>query len=165
AGKGPVKTFTIGFGASDYDETRYARLVAERYGTEHEEFIVEPDAVAILPQLVWHYGEPFADPSAIPTYYVSQMARRSVTVALNGDGGDEAFLGYARYRAMRHLDRLDRLPSGGRTALARLLGMTPRSLGRRLRLPQIRDMLEAPIERPERRYAGAIAFFGDADKR
>src|SRR5882724_2755232 len=121
AGGGRVKTFSIGFLAKEYDETRYARMVAQRYATEHEEFIVEPDAVAILPQLVWHYGEPFADPSAIPTYYVSQMARRHVTVALNGDGGDEAFLGYARYQAMRHLDRLDRLPSAVRPAIARLL--------------------------------------------
>src|SRR6266567_382874 len=136
AGAGPVKTFSIGFPAKEYDETRYARLVAERYGTEHEEFIVEPDAVAILPSLVWHYGEPFADPSAIPTYYVSQMARRRVTVALNGDGGDEAFLGYARYRA----------------------------IGRRLRLSQIGDILKAAVEQPERRYAGTIAFFGDSDK-
>ena len=164
AGAGPVKTFSIGFPAKEYDETRYARMVARRYGTEHEEFIVEPDAVAILPQLVWHYGEPFADPSAIPTYYVSQMARRHVTVALNGDGGDEAFLGYARYRAMRHLDRLDRLPSRGRIALARLCALAPRAVGRRLRLPQIRDILAAPIEQPERRYAGTIAFFGDSDK-
>jgi len=167
AGAGRVKTFSIGFPAKEYDETRYARMVAERYGTEHEEFIVEPDAVAILPKLVWHYGEPFADPSAIPTYYVSQMARRHVTVALNGDGGDEAFLGYARYRAMRHLDRLDRLPGGlgrGRSAVARLLGMAPASIGRKLRLPQIRDMLDAPMAEPERRYAGAIAFFGDCDK-
>jgi asparagine synthase (glutamine-hydrolysing) len=166
-GGGPVKTFSIGFPAKEYDETRYARLVAERYGTEHEEFIVEPDAVAILPRLVWHYGEPFADPSAIPTYYVSQMARRHVTVALNGDGGDEAFLGYARYRAMRYLDRLDRLPSGlagGRAALARLCAMAPASIGRKLRLSQIRDMLDAPLGEPARRYAGAIAFFGDADK-
>ena len=164
AGAGPVKTFSIGFPAKEYDETRYARLVAERYGTEHEEFIVEPDAVAILPRLVWHYGEPFADPSAIPTYYVSQMARRSVTVALNGDGGDEAFLGYARYQAMRHLDRLDRLPSAGRIALARLCALAPASIGRRLRLAQIGDILGAPIEAPERRYAGTIAFFGDSDK-
>ena len=167
AGAGRVKTFSIGFPAKEYDETRYARMVAERYGTEHEEFIVEPDAVAILPKLVWHYGEPFADPSAIPSYYVSQMARRHVTVALNGDGGDEAFLGYARYRAMRHLDRLDRLPGGlarGRSALARLCAMAPASIGRRLRLAQIGDMLGAPSERPERRYAGAIAFFGDCDK-
>jgi len=164
AGAGPVKTFSIGFPAKDYDETRYARLVAEHYGTEHEEFIVEPDAVAILPQLVWHYGEPFADPSAIPTYYVSQMARRHVTVALNGDGGDEAFLGYARYQAMRHLDRLDRLPSAGRVALARLCALAPATIGRRFRLSQIGDILGAPIEQPERRYAGTIAFFGDSDK-
>ena len=167
AGAGRVKTFSIGFPAKEYDETRYARMVAERYGTEHEEFIVEPDAVAILPKLVWHYGEPFADPSAIPTYCVSQMARRHVTVALNGDGGDEAFLGYARYRAMHHLDRLDRLPGGrgrGRSAVARLLGMAPASIGRKLRLPQIREMLDAPTDEPERRYAGAIAFFGDPDK-
>ena len=167
AGAGRVKTFSIGFPAKEYDETRYARLVAERYGTEHEEFIVEPDAIAILPRLVWHYDEPFADPSAIPTYYVSQMARRSVTVALNGDGGDEAFLGYARYRAMHYLDRLDRLPGGlgrGRSAVARLLGMAPASIGRRPRLPQIREMLDAPMDEPARRYAGAIAFFGDCDK-
>jgi asparagine synthase (glutamine-hydrolysing) len=167
AGAGRVKTFSIGFPAKEYDETRYARMVAERYGTEHEEFIVEPDAVAVLPKLVWHYGEPFADPSAIPTYYVSQMARRHVTVALNGDGGDEAFLGYARYRAMRYLDRLDRLPGGlgrGRSAVARLLGMAPASIGRKLRLPQIREMLDAPGDRPERRYGGAIAFFGYPDK-
>jgi asparagine synthase (glutamine-hydrolysing) len=164
AGAGPVKTFSIGFPAKEYDETRYARMVARRYGTEHEEFLVEPDAVAILPQLVWHYGEPFADPSAIPTYYVSQMARRRVTVALNGDGGDEAFLGYPRYQAMRHLDRLDRLPSRGRIALARLCALAPSAIGRRLRLSQIHDMLDAPIEQPERRYAGAIAFFGDRDK-
>ena len=109
AGLGRVKTFSIGFPDKRYDETRYARMVAEQYGTEHEEFIVEPDAVSVLPRLVWHYGEPFADPSAIPTWYVSQLAHRHVTVALNGDGGDEAFIGYARYRAMRHLDRLDRL--------------------------------------------------------
>ena len=124
-GGGRVKTFSIGFGDKRYDETRYARMVAERYGTDHEEFIVEPDAVAILPRLVWHYGEPFADPSAIPTYYVSEMARRKVTVALNGDGGDEAFLGYSRYQAMRHLSQLDRLPQWGRLALARLLGLRP----------------------------------------
>ncbi|HYM72808.1 MAG TPA: asparagine synthase (glutamine-hydrolyzing) [Stellaceae bacterium] len=163
-GGGRVKTFTIGFGDKRYDETRYARLVAERYGTEHEEFVVEPDAVAILPRLVWHYGEPFADPSAIPTYYVSEMARRKVTVALNGDGGDEAFLGYSRYRAMRHLAQLDRLPRWSRLALARLLACAPAGLQRELRLPQIRDILEASAGRSERRYAGTIVFFADRDK-
>src|SRR5207248_143456 len=164
AGGGPVKTFSIGFPDKRYDETRYARMLAERYATEHEEFIVEPDAVAILPKLVWHYGEPFADPSAIPTYHVAQIARRHVTVALNGDGGDEAFLGYPRYRAMRYLDRLDRLPAGVRLAAARLLALAPAGLARRLRLSQIRDILDAPAEHPAQRYAGALAFFGEADK-
>ncbi len=164
AGGGRVKTFSIGFASRQYDETRYARLVAERYGTEHEEFVVEPDAVAILPRLVWHYGEPFADPSAIPTYYVSQMARRRVTVALSGDGGDEAFLGYARYQAMRHLDRLDRLPSWGRSILAELCGIAPTLVARKLQLRRIRDILAAPGGEPAQRYAGAIAFFADRDK-
>jgi asparagine synthase (glutamine-hydrolysing) len=163
-GGGRVKTFTIGFGDPRFDETRYARLIAERYGTEHEECIVEPDAVAVLPRLVWHYGEPFADPSAIPTYYVSEMARRKVTVALNGDGGDEAFLGYPRYQAMRHLARLDRLPGWGRLALARLLTCAPAGLQRELKLRRIRDVLEASAGRAEQRYGGTIAFFADRDK-
>jgi asparagine synthase (glutamine-hydrolysing) len=164
-GTGRMKTFSIGFPAKEYDETRYARLVAERFGTEHEEFVVEPDAAAVLPKLVWHYGEPFADPSAIPTWYVSQMARRHVTVALNGDGGDEAFLGYSRYRAMHYLDRLDRIPASVRLGLARLLSLASGSLQRRLPLARIQEILSAPAERPEQRYAGAIAFFGDRDKR
>jgi len=164
AGTGRVKTFSIGFTDKNFDERRYARIVAERYGTEHEEFVVEPDAVAVLPKLVWHYGEPFADPSAIPTYYVSEMARRRVTVALNGDGGDEAFLGYSRYRAMRHLSQLDRLPRSARLGLAQLLGLAPGALQRRLRLPQIREVLEADAEAPAQRYAGTIAFFTDHQK-
>ena len=163
-GGGRVKTFTIGFGDPRFDETRYARMVADRYGTDHEEYIVEPDALAVLPRLVWHYGEPFADPSAIPTYYVSEMARRKVTVALNGDGGDEAFLGYSRYRAMRHLARLDRLPRWSRLALARLLSCAPAGLQRELKLPQIRDVLEASSGQAEQRYAGTIVFFADRDK-
>jgi asparagine synthase (glutamine-hydrolysing) len=88
-GGGTVKTFSIGFSARKYDVTRYARMEAQRYATEHQELVVEPDAAAVLRRLVWHYREPFADPSASPTYYVSQVARRKVTVALNGDGGDE----------------------------------------------------------------------------
>ncbi|HTW52415.1 MAG TPA: asparagine synthase (glutamine-hydrolyzing) [Stellaceae bacterium] len=159
-----VKTFTIGFGDPRFDETRYARMVAERYGTDHEEYVVEPDAVAVLPRLVWHYGEPFADPSAVPTYYVSEMARRKVTVALNGDGGDEAFLGYSRYRAMRHLAQLDLLPRWGRLALARLLSCAPAGLQRELKLPRIRDVLEASAGHAEQRYAGTIVFFADRDK-
>jgi len=96
----PVKTFSIGFPEADFTETRYARLIAKRFGTEHEEFIVEPSAMEILPRLVWHFDQPYADSSALPVFYVSQMARQRVTVALNGDGGDEFFGGYEHYRAV-----------------------------------------------------------------
>ena len=95
----PVKTFSIGFREEKYNELRFARMIADRFGTDHTEFIVEPNAVEILPKLVWHYNEPFADSSAIPTYYVSKLAREQVTVILNGDGGDENFAGYGRYTA------------------------------------------------------------------
>jgi asparagine synthase (glutamine-hydrolysing) len=163
-GGGRVKTFSIGFSAKEYDETRYARMVAQRYGTDHEELVVEPDAVAVLPQLIWQYGEPFADPSAIPTYYVSEMARRKVTVALNGDGGDECFLGYNRYKAMHHLSRLDGLPRLGRMGLGRSLALAPAALQRRFKIPRIRALLEAPDQRPSRRYAFTIVYFTDDDK-
>lgn len=94
----PVKTFSIGFTNEEYNELPYARMVAERYGTEHHEFMVTPNAKSIFPELVWHYNEPFADSSAIPTYYVSKLAREFVTVILTGDAGDENFAGYQRYQ-------------------------------------------------------------------
>jgi asparagine synthase (glutamine-hydrolysing) len=97
----PIKTFAIGFEESDFNELQYARTVAQQFQTEHTEFVVKPDALKILPKIIWHYDEPFADPSAIPTYYVSKLTREHVTVALNGDGGDESFAGYERYIANR----------------------------------------------------------------
>jgi asparagine synthase (glutamine-hydrolysing) len=163
-GPGTVKTFSIGFSAKQYDETRYARILAERYATEHEEMVVEPDAVAVLPRLLWHYGEPFADPSAVPTYYLSQLARQRVTVALNGDGGDECFLGYPRYQAMRYLARLDRAPDWGRAALERSLALMPRFLQRQFKIPRIRAVLRAARRHPGQRYARTLAVFGDDDK-
>ncbi len=100
----PVRTFTIGFEEQAYDERPYARMVAERYGTDHTELTIRPDGMSVIEDIVYHYGEPYADSSAIPTYYVSKMAREQVTVALNGDGGDESFLGYPRYAYMRQIE-------------------------------------------------------------
>jgi asparagine synthase (glutamine-hydrolysing) len=93
----PVKTFSIGFDVGDYDETPYAREVAERYGADHHELILDQRAFDQLPRMVWHYGEPFADSSAVATFALAELAARHVTVALNGDGGDESFGGYARH--------------------------------------------------------------------
>jgi len=93
----PVKTSSISFGEAKYDETEYARLIAKRFATEHHEYSVTPEAVSVVEKLAWHYDEPFADSSAVPTYYVSRTARENVTVALSGDGGDENFAGYRRY--------------------------------------------------------------------
>jgi asparagine synthase (glutamine-hydrolysing) len=114
----PVKTFTIGFADEDFDELPRARLVAERFGADHTELVVEPDAVAMLPKLVRHYGEPFGDHSALACFYLAELARDQVTVALNGDGGDESFAGYQRYSSNMLAARLDRLPAGLRRALA-----------------------------------------------
>src|SRR5690349_10946175 len=106
----PVKTFSIGFEEQDFSELHHARRVAEHVGADHHEFIVRPDAMEVLPLLVEHYGEPYADSSAIPTYYVARETRRHVTVALNGDGGDECFAGYERYAAMQLAENYRKVP-------------------------------------------------------
>lgn len=110
-GGGPVRTFAIGFQSSLFDEAPMAEETARFLGTEHQSAYVEPDFLETLPDLVWHFGEPFADPSALPMYYLCREARRSISVALGGDGGDEAFAGYTRY-ALNNLARLaGRLPN------------------------------------------------------
>lgn len=132
----PIRTFSIGFEEEAFNELPYARQVADLYSTRHEEFIVRPSAAQILPTLVRHYGEPFADSSAIPSYYVAQVARQQVTVAISGDGGDELFGGYERYEAVAKWARLDFVPIALRRAVfgracdalirARPLGYTER---------------------------------------
>lgn len=113
----PIRTYSIGSPAADMDELPYARLVARRFGTQHHEFVVEPDALAVLPALLQAYDEPFADASAIPTYYVSRLARQHVTVALSGDGGDELFAGYPWYTLLADEGWVGRLPARMRPAL------------------------------------------------
>jgi asparagine synthase (glutamine-hydrolysing) len=99
----PIKTFSIGFKEKEFNELQYAREVAKRYNCEYHEQIIEPEAVSLLPKLVNAYDEPFADSSAIPTYYVSKLAREYVTVALSGDGGDELFAGYNEYSSLKNI--------------------------------------------------------------
>ena len=118
ASTGPVRTFSIGFTSEKFNELPLARLVAQRFATEHHELVVEPQALELIPRIVRHYGEPFADDSAIPSFYVAEMARRHVTVALNGDGGDESFAGYPRYVVNLAAARLERVPVGVRRLLA-----------------------------------------------
>jgi asparagine synthase (glutamine-hydrolysing) len=155
----PVKTFSIGFPDRDFDEVHYARLVAKRFATDHHEFEVRPEALSIIPKLARHYGEPFADPSAIPTFYLAELTSRYVTVALNGDGGDESFAGYRRYIRGRRLRALDKLPTPVSGAGARLLelagkGRQERSLrGRAVRLAEVAAM------EPWERYASSLISF------
>ena len=123
----PVQTFSIGFMHEKFNELPLARLVAERFATDHHELLLEPKAIELIPRIVRHHGEPFADDSAIPSFYLAEMARRHVTVALNGDGGDESFGGYSRYAANLASSRLDRIPSALRRALAAAGLLVPES--------------------------------------
>jgi asparagine synthase (glutamine-hydrolysing) len=124
AGASSVRTFSIGFEEPSYDERAYAREVAQHLGTEHTELVLTPDNFAPLERVVRHYGEPFADPSALPTFAVSELAREHVTVALTGDAGDELFLGYGRYLGSRVDERVRTAPSP-----LRLLARNPIALG------------------------------------
>jgi asparagine synthase (glutamine-hydrolysing) len=107
---GAVKTFSIGFAEDKFNESHYARMVAERFGTEHHEMVVDPDIEATIAYLTSMLEEPFGDSSMLPTYYVCRMARQGVTVALSGDGGDEMFAGYDRYEIAVKRNRFDGIP-------------------------------------------------------
>lgn len=157
-----VRTFTIGFPIPEYDETRYARQVAEHLGTDHHEFQVTPDGVGVLPKLVWHYDEPFADSSAIPTWYVSQLTRQHVTVALTGDGGDELFAGYPRYRAVALGQQLDRLPGCSRLLGAAFWQRLPGSARQKSLLRRWKRFTAAVALPPARRYFEWISIFHEA---
>jgi asparagine synthase (glutamine-hydrolysing) len=132
----PVKTFTIGFREADFSEVGYAEQVAKQNATEHHVEIVEADSIGLLPLLVRHYGQPFADSSAIPTYHLSRMARSHVKMVLSGDGGDENFAGYGSYEyVVQELQRTASVPAPQRDPRAwfrRLAGMAYRKVQRRL---------------------------------
>jgi asparagine synthase (glutamine-hydrolysing) len=158
----PVRTFSIGFDDPAFDETRYAEITAKHLGTEHHAFIVKPKAWETLPELAWQFDEPFADSSALPTWYVAQETRREVTVALTGDAGDELFAGYDRYRALALADWLDRLPAPARSFLGGPLARSwPASSRAKTRLRKVRRWLEAIGETGERRYLRWISTFDE----
>lgn len=158
-----VKTFAIGFeGEASFDETAYARRVADLLGTEHHEFRVEPDAIRLLPFLVWHHDQPFADSSAIPTYLVSQHTREHVTVALTGDGGDELFAGYERFYAARLADRYRRLPGAVRAGIRAAVGALPEATSYRGPVQRARRFVNgAALPRAEA-YFDWVRLFDDA---
>jgi asparagine synthase (glutamine-hydrolysing) len=161
----PVKTFSIGFEEQDYSELKYARRVAEHVGAEYNEFIVRPDAMKILPTLVRHYGEPYADPSAIPTYYVSRETRKYVTVALNGDGGDESFVGYERHVAMRFAEYYHRMPKALRSYLVEpIADAIPSSIDFRNRFARLQRFLRAASLSESDRYFQWLSTFTDDGK-
>ena len=157
-----VKTFSIGFEEQDFSELHHARRVAEHVGADHHEFIVRPDAVEILPMLVDHYGEPYADSSAVPTYYVARETRKHVTVALNGDGGDESFAGYERYIAMGLTEKYRKIPSFVRESLIRqAVDMIPTDPTRKSKIKSAQRLL-AVVARPRAgRYMKWMSVFDD----
>jgi asparagine synthase (glutamine-hydrolysing) len=154
----PVKTFSIGFEEQDFSELHHARRVAEHVGAEHHEFIVRPDAMEVLPTLVEHYGEPYADSSAIPTYYVARETRRHVTVALNGDGGDECFAGYERYAAMKLASKYRGVPNLLREGLIKpAVALYPTSETRRSRVRDLKRFLDAASLPTVERYMRLVS--------
>lgn len=155
-----VRTFSIGFTQKEYDETPFARRTAERFGTEHTEFFVEPDAEAILPEIVRQFGEPFADSSAIPTWYLCEKTRQEATVALGGDGGDEVFGGYDRYKAVKLAQIIGKTPPFLRRFLAGpLRSAIPNSVRQRSPLRRARRFLETVGMDAVEQYFQWVAIF------
>ncbi|MDP6444565.1 MAG: asparagine synthase (glutamine-hydrolyzing), partial [Pirellulaceae bacterium] len=157
-----IKTFCIGFPVAEYDESAHAERVANHIGSEHRRFEVKPDAVDVLPKLIWHFDEPFADSSAIPTWYVSQWTREHVTVALSGDGGDELFAGYPRYKAVRLAQLFDRAPPLRMLAASPLWRFAPASSRQKSRIRQFKRFSEALRMSPQRRYLDWISIFNES---
>jgi asparagine synthase (glutamine-hydrolysing) len=156
-----TKTFSIGFEDTSYNELPYARLVADRYDTDHHEFMVRPELLGIAPNLAWHYGEPYADSSAIPTYELARLASDHITVALNGDGGDETFAGYRRYRAQWAKHSYDQLPKAFRETVGGGFKLLPAATRSRGLLYDFERFFGKSDELRQTQYASWFGFFGD----
>jgi asparagine synthase (glutamine-hydrolysing) len=156
----PVKTFAIGFSDEpSFNELEYARAVAKEFRSDHREFLVSPDAIDLLPKLVWHYDQPFADSSAIPSFLVAQMTREHVKVALTGDGSDELFAGYERFAAARLAEAYRRTPHLLQNAVKRFLDRMPEATTYRGFMRRARRFVDsAALPLPER-YLGWVGIF------
>jgi asparagine synthase (glutamine-hydrolysing) len=161
----PVTTCSIAFDVSQFDESKYARQVAKQFHTQHHEQVVQPDALAVVDKLAWHYDEPFADSSAIPTYYVSGIARQYVTVALGGDGGDENFAGYRRYLfdVMENRVRA-RVPARTRSSIFGPLGRWYPGLAWAPRIFRAKATFQSLSRNPLEGYFNSISIFRPGEK-
>jgi asparagine synthase (glutamine-hydrolysing) len=158
----PVKTFCIGFPVREFDEREFARIAARHLKTEHHELVIEPSGLDILPKLIWHFDEPFADSSAIPTLYLSEMTREHVTVSLSGDGGDELFGGYDRYKAVEWGMAFDRWPGFLRAMVTSPVWQwLPTSSKQKSKRRRLKRLLEALGDEPRRRYLRWVSIFDD----
>lgn len=162
---GDLRTFSIGFEEDDHNELPFARQVARKFNTIHEEFIVRPDALAALGALAWHYDEPMADSSAIPSYYLAQMTRRHVTVALNGDGGDESYAGYRRYDGYASWNKINSLPEPIRKVALAFTRPLSAMLPVHSRMRYLAYLLDNSFQTVERQYAQTLLMFPDYHKR
>jgi asparagine synthase (glutamine-hydrolysing) len=161
----PVKTFSIGFEEKEFDELSYARLVSNHFSTEHHEFIVKPDAIELLPKLVWHYNEPFADSSAIPTYYVANLTKDFVKVVLTGDAGDENFAGYRRYLFSKWVAFLTKVPEKVRKdMMPPFLRVFSSFHVKEAKLNRLADFLEMLTADQAKNYAEQIKIFNGKEK-
>ncbi|TQK50648.1 asparagine synthase (glutamine-hydrolysing) [Streptomyces sp. SLBN-118] len=159
----PVKTFCIGFDDQRFDEREYAATVARRYGTDHHEFVVAgASALEVLPTVTRHFDEPFADSSAIPSFFVAELSRQHVTVVLNGDGGDESFGGYRRYAYMNRVGRRQAPPR--LQGLLNRVGSALAESGTAPRLRRVGRGLQLLGERPQHRYASLMSYFTNESK-
>ncbi len=160
----PIRTFSIGFSEPEFDETSYAQMVADHVGTKHERFEVTPDALEIIDKLSYQYDEPFSDSSAVPTWYLSELTRREVTVALSGDGGDELFGGYERYRALVLCQRIQKWLPFAWLNKSGILNRLPDSTARRSVLRRARRLCEGLGQAPLEQYMNWIQIFGEAQR-
>jgi asparagine synthase (glutamine-hydrolysing) len=154
ANSGKIQTFSVTFADQKFDESQYARLLAERFETEHHEFHVTPNVMELLPEMAALFDEPFADAAAIPTYYLAKFTSEHVKVALSGDGGDEAFAGYQRYLALKVLGWLSRVPGGAK--LSALRALLPYNSTERSKLRYVRELLSIVGRAPAQQYRAML---------